>query len=256
VAMKAEHVNVVVAAMRMLLAQLPQVDILWSLPSDLRRFLPVENEWLSASFYSSTAGGSDTLVGSLSERVRLELFTAQKSVLSHSAVRGFVTQCGSNSCLEGVYFGKPIVGMAFPSLDQEHNAMRVAEFGAGIALPWGDHPSAQQIVEAWAQVLTDPVFARRARDAAHLMHRAGGADKAVDFLEDIQTVGWKHLIPPIYDDKSHWAVRLNADIGLLWLILVDAPIVIAFIALWRKARTIAIVVVSVIVACIFAPMQA
>jgi hypothetical protein len=221
------HIVRIVVAMQHILSEHPEIDILWSLPADPRKLLVGNAVW--DEIKSSNAGGS--------ERIRLEIFTAQKSVLAHPAVRGFVTQCGSNSCLEGLFFGVPIVGMGFPHLDQEHNAMRVDEFGAGIALPWSTEPTAEDIAKAWTRVLTDPILSRRARDASHIMRRAGGVEKAVDFLDDLRAVGWKHLVPTIH--QAHWSVKYNVDIGLLWMIFVSAPIVLAFAALWRRSRIVA-----------------
>jgi MGT family glycosyltransferase len=83
--------------------------VLWSLPKSQQHILP-----------------------SLPSSFRLEHFVPQQSVLSHPAVRAFISHCGMNSINEALYWEKPLLALPFFG-DQHYNAARVVDLGAALS---------------------------------------------------------------------------------------------------------------------------
>nr|GMD44666.1 beta-D-glucosyl crocetin beta-1,6-glucosyltransferase-like [Ipomoea batatas] len=67
------------------------------------------------------------------ERGRVvEGWAPQARILAHPSVGGFLSHCGWNSVLEGVYYGVPIIVMPMHRVDQAVNGRLVVEIGVGV----------------------------------------------------------------------------------------------------------------------------
>jgi UDP:flavonoid glycosyltransferase YjiC (YdhE family) len=60
-------------------------------------------------------------------------FVPQRAILSHKGVKIFVSHCGANSALEGLTYGKVILGIPY-NFDQFDIAARVVDSGTGISV--------------------------------------------------------------------------------------------------------------------------
>jgi MGT family glycosyltransferase len=100
--------------------------------------------------------------------------------VSHTAVLGatdvMVTHGGLGSIASALTAGVPLVCTPV-SRDQFVNAERVAEVGAGVALPAS--PSASDVATAVQKVLTDAGYREGARAMAGVSRAQGGAPAAV-----------------------------------------------------------------------------
>lgn len=88
----------------------------------------------------------------------------------------FISHAGLNSISESLYYGVPLV--LLPRIhEQQVNAMRVAELGAGIYLK---KVSADAIRAATEKILQDQKFSENAAIIGHTYREAGGYKKAAD----------------------------------------------------------------------------
>ncbi|KAG6519078.1 anthocyanidin 3-O-glucosyltransferase 2-like [Zingiber officinale] len=99
-------------------ASLKEAELVMRQPEEPSRL----EEVLPKGFTERTKGRGMVLVS----------WAPQADILAHLAVRGFVTHCGWNSCLESLWFGVPMLG--WPLYAEQHlNAVVMAE-DMGVAL--------------------------------------------------------------------------------------------------------------------------
>jgi UDP:flavonoid glycosyltransferase YjiC (YdhE family) len=122
----------------------------------------------------------DTL-GPLPPSVHVERWVPQADVMPHAAA--MVGHGGSGSTLMAMAAGVPLAVVPFFA-DQPMNAERIAELGAGIALPRGA-AAIPELPGAIAALLHDRTYARRAGLVAADIAELPPVDDAVTALEDI-----------------------------------------------------------------------
>jgi UDP:flavonoid glycosyltransferase YjiC (YdhE family) len=130
--------------------------------------------------------GRDLDVGALPEipdNVHVEPWVPQQDVLAHAAAA--VVHGGSGSTLGALAFGVPLVVIPLFA-DQPHNARRVAEVRAGLAV----EPNREEIPAtipplraAIEQVLGDQTYGDRARALAAEVRAEAPVDEAVPLLQ-------------------------------------------------------------------------
>jgi MGT family glycosyltransferase len=133
--------------------------ILWSLRKNQHHILPT----LPSSF-------------------RIENFVPQQAVLSHLAIRAFISHCGMNSINEGLYWGKPILGLPLFG-DQHYNAARVVDLGAGLKLD-KKHFDSDEVHRKITDIFSNKSYTEAANRMSVLMKSTGGLDKAADIVEN------------------------------------------------------------------------
>jgi UDP:flavonoid glycosyltransferase YjiC (YdhE family) len=135
--------------------------------------------------------GDPAELGPLPPNTRVERWVAQGDVLPMAAA--VVSHGGYGSTIGALSHGVPMV-VAPLFADQMRNADRVAEVGAGIALPafasfrraWEDGPAALGgLGDLVRRVLDDPQYRRAAGRVAASAAGAPPVDRAVDVLEAI-----------------------------------------------------------------------
>jgi hypothetical protein len=120
-------------------------------------------------------------LGPLPASVHVERWVPQADVMPHAAA--MVGHGGSGSTLMAMAAGVPLAVVPFFA-DQPANARRIAELGAGIALPVG--PAAiPQLADAIGALLHDRTYARRAGLVAADIAELPPVDDAVNVLEEI-----------------------------------------------------------------------
>jgi UDP:flavonoid glycosyltransferase YjiC (YdhE family) len=109
----------------------------------------------------TTGNGVDvSSLGAIPANVRIEAFVPQRDVLPRAAA--VVCHGGSGTVLGALAAGVPMVVVPLGA-DQPHNAQRIAEIGAGLALP---QPDASTLHAAIERVLAEAAFRSNARRLA------------------------------------------------------------------------------------------
>lgn len=151
--------------------------ILWSIPEIQQHILPP-----------------------LSDSFRIESFVPQQAVLSHRAVRIFISHCGMNSINEALYNGKPILGLPFFG-DQFYNIARIVDLGTGIKLN-KENLQSREVRQKVNLLLNDPMYRNKANKMSTILKNTRGRELAADIVEDTINVGISHLDPEmIYNHK-------------------------------------------------------
>lgn len=132
--------------------------VLWSLPKSQHHILPA----LPSSF-------------------RSEEFVPQQAVLSHPAVRVFISHCGMNSINEALYWEKPILALPFFG-DQHYNAARIVDLGAALKLN-KKHFDSTEVRRKIDTLLSNQNYIDAARRMSVIFKSTGGLNKAADVVE-------------------------------------------------------------------------
>uniref|UniRef100_A0A1D1Y5F8 Glycosyltransferase n=1 Tax=Anthurium amnicola TaxID=1678845 RepID=A0A1D1Y5F8_9ARAE len=147
--------------------------------SGLDFFWVLRNKEGSSSSSSVDAGYDERVAG---RGVVAREWVPQMEVLSHAAIRGFLSHCGWNSVLEGVCAGVPI--LAWPLMAEQHlNAkLVVEELGVGLRVRTADGTREglvrRECVEEMARALLMGEEGRAA--AARVGKLKGGALRAME----------------------------------------------------------------------------
>lgn len=104
-----------------------------------------------------------------------------RAILSHRAVRVFVSHCGINSAHESLQVGTPIVGIPMLA-DQQDMAMRVQDAGAGLMLNKARFTS-EQLSAAILRVMNEESFRAAILPIQASFREAGGIHRAADLIE-------------------------------------------------------------------------
>lgn len=124
-------------------------------------------------------------LGALSPSVRVERWIPQGEVMSQAAA--MVGHGGAGSTLSALAAGVPMALIPLFA-DQPHNARRVAELGAGIALERGTD-SASELGAAVHSLMTDGSYRRRAAELAEEIQALPPVDEAAQMLAAIARDG-------------------------------------------------------------------
>lgn len=144
--------------------------VLWSIPKSQQHILP-----------------------SLPPAFRIESFVPQQAVLSHAAVRVFVSHCSPNGINEALYCGKPILGLPFFG-DQDYFAARVLDLGVGLKLNKENFPSTE-VCQKVNSLLNNQSYIHAANRMSAILKSTRGLELAADIVENTMAVGISNLDP-------------------------------------------------------------
>ncbi len=144
--------------------------VLWSLPKIQQHILPT----LPSSF-------------------RIEDFVPQQAVLSHPAVRAFVSHCSPNGINEALYWGKPILGLPFFG-DQHYFAARIVDLDAALKLD-KQHFDSSEVRRKINELISNTSYTEAANRMSVLLKSTGGLDKAADIVETTLAEGIGYEVP-------------------------------------------------------------
>jgi polyene glycosyltransferase len=148
----------------------PEHHFLWKLPRSRQHLLPSK----------------------LPPNLRVESWVpSQPAVLAHPHVRAFFNHGGGNAIHEGLHLGKPQLVMPF-WMDNLDNAVRIADSGAGLALPHSRDPDAGDIAAKLIRLLDERGFRSSAEGWSRQLREAGGVVAAAD---EITGALDKHAFP-------------------------------------------------------------
>jgi MGT family glycosyltransferase len=126
-----------------------------------------------------STGGADLDLGAPPENFLVRRFVPQLALLERAGV--FVTHGGMNSANEALYCGVPLV--VVPQRGDQHMVgARVAELGAGLAIPLRDLDAAR-LREAVEAALSDPAFRESAQALGASLRASGGYRRAADAIQ-------------------------------------------------------------------------
>jgi MGT family glycosyltransferase len=119
-----------------------------------------------------------TTLGPVPENFLLSPYVPQLDILRRT--RLFVTHAGTNSVMESMYFGVPMV--LIPQQPEQHmHAERVVDLGLGVMLDKGN-VTASTLREAVERVAQDAAYRERAQRMQQSVRAAGGYQRAVDAI--------------------------------------------------------------------------
>lgn len=119
-----------------------------------------------------------TILGPIPDNFLVAPYVPQLAILPRTKV--FVTHCGMNSTMESLFYGIPMVTVPQQS-EQAMTARRIADLGLGIPLE-RETVNVATLREAIERVAHDPAYYERARQMQHLIHEAGGYQRAADAI--------------------------------------------------------------------------
>ncbi len=93
----------------------------------------------------------------------------------------FVTHGGTNSVMEALYYGVPMIVANPPTTEHKIHARRIAEMGLGIYITY-DAITGTALQEAARTVLGNPSFREHTQHMQEAMRAAGGQQRAVDAI--------------------------------------------------------------------------
>ena len=128
------------------------------------------------ALFTTGRGVDAAALGAIPANVHVEAFVPQRDVLPRAAA--VVCHGGSGTVLGALAAGVPMV-VAPLAADQPHNAQRVAEVGAGLAVPKPDPSTLRAAIE---RVLAEPAFRSNARRLATEIARLPSVERAVAAL--------------------------------------------------------------------------
>jgi MGT family glycosyltransferase len=108
----------------------------------------------------------------------LSSYVPQLEILPRTRV--FVTHAGTNSVMESMYYGVPMV-LIPQQPEQQMHARRVVELGLGVHLDKGA-VTAVSLREAVERIANDPQYRTHAQAMQQRMHEDGGYQRAVDAI--------------------------------------------------------------------------
>ena len=117
-------------------------------------------------------------LGEIPDNVQAVPFANQPEILQHCLV--FLSHCGMNSVSESLYCGVPLV-MYPQTSEQTGVARRTEQVRAGMML---EEDSPDAIQKALERVMNDSAYRDAAKAIGDGFREAGGAQAAVDFVEE------------------------------------------------------------------------
>ncbi len=159
------------------------------------------------------------------------------AIVSHPEVIAVVSNCQLDAAQEALYFGKPILCLPF-YMDQPDVASRVVDVGAGLTVEKASLSSVVLSHKIWTLISNDS-FTEKAGQVRKLLERAGGTQRAADFIQEALEVGTEHWTT--VDASRPWHKQLNLDIAavfaalILLLVIATRSLCSAVVHAWRAA---------------------
>ncbi|XP_075218155.1 UDP-glycosyltransferase UGT5-like [Lycorma delicatula] len=145
----------------------------------------------------------------------------QQSILAHPKLQLFISQVGLQSFQEATYYGVPILGIPMFA-DQDFNARKVVETGAGLSLEFNDI-TYEHVYEKLKELLTNSSYKEKMACLSNLMkdRQNSPLDTAVWWVEYVlRHNGAPHLRPASLDLTFYEYYMLDILIvGLIFVII-------------------------------------
>ena len=114
----------------------------------------------------------------------------QAAVLSHPAIKVFLSHCGLNSVFESLRFGKPILSLPFFG-DQHYHAARLMDLGAGLTIDKRNLNVGE--IRSKLTKLSESGPSGRARHLSAVIKQCRGRSRCADLVELYNTAGTDFL---------------------------------------------------------------
>lgn len=123
-------------------------------------------------------------LGPVPENFLLSAYVPQLEILPRTQV--FVTHAGTNSVVESMYFGVPMV--LIPQQPEQHlHAQHVVDMGLGVMLD-KEAVNATSLLTAVERIAHDPTYRERIQHTQQSVRTAGGYQRAADAIIDFTRV--------------------------------------------------------------------
>jgi MGT family glycosyltransferase len=119
-----------------------------------------------------------TQFGAIPANFLLSPYVPQLEILPRTQV--FVTHAGTNSVMESMYYGVPMV-LIPQQPEQQMHARRTVELGLGVQLD-KEAVTAASLREAVERITNNPQYRMRAQEMQQRMHEDGGYQRATDAI--------------------------------------------------------------------------
>ncbi|KAI9208149.1 uncharacterized protein BJ171DRAFT_490371 [Polychytrium aggregatum] len=172
--------------------------------------------------------------------IRVEHFVPQMAVLAHPSVKVFFTHGGFSSVVEGIWNGKPMLGVPYHG-DQPYNIAYIARLKAGLFLDKAvlaseDRERSRTEIQTKLQtLLRDPSYAKNILPLQRLAQAGGGVIKGANIVEETIAMGsTEHLR---YADNTRVIASAYMFLAILLLGAVALSmwgITVAARSLWRR----------------------
>ena len=124
------------------------------------------------------------MLGQIPENFLLSPYVPQLEILPRTQI--YVTHAGTNSVMESLYYGVPMV--LIPQQPEQHmHAQRVADLGLGLMLE-KEAVNATTLRETVDRVAHDPLYRERAQHMQQSVRAAGGYQRAADAIIEFTKV--------------------------------------------------------------------
>ena len=123
-------------------------------------------------------------LGPIPENFLLSPYVPQLEILLRTQL--FVTHAGTNSVMESMYFGVPMV-LIPQQPEQQLHAQRVVDMGLGVMLE-KETVNATTLRDAVERVAHDPLYRQRMQHIQQSLHAAGGYQRAADAIMEFTRV--------------------------------------------------------------------
>jgi len=123
-------------------------------------------------------------LGQIPEHFLLSPYVPQLEILPRAQL--FVTHAGTNSVMESMYFGVPMV-LIPQQPEQQLHAQRVVDMGLGVMLE-KETVNVTMLREAVERIAHDPLYRERIQQMQQSVRAAGGYQRAVDAIMEFTRV--------------------------------------------------------------------
>lgn len=155
------------------------------------------------------------------DRLFLEEWVAQQTVLQHKSILLCILHCGLNGIQESLYNSLPVICIPF-GYDHYEVAARISSAGVGISLlsltesMKGNTELKVESVSNSIHRIVSEDFAKNASRVQRMFKLAGGAKRAADLVEFYEDVGCDHLVPAFVKYEWSWVQYYNADVYMVF----------------------------------------
>ena len=139
---------------------------------------------------------------SLPTNVLIQKWLPQNDLLGHPNTKLFITHCGNNGQLEGVYHGIPMLMLPWMA-DQFYNSARAETRGYGL-ISDPKHFNIDDFRAKLLELLTNPSYYEKSKKCSKILHSLPSPQHTAAFwIEHVLHHGSDHL-KPYYMDMPSW----------------------------------------------------
>jgi len=191
---------------------LERVRILWSLPKNSMKHLPITisevNEEVEAK--DGTKGTKKVIkTGDVSPHMRITAWVNQIEVLKSEKVAVVFGTGGMDSITENFHYGSHPMLCIPMFMEQNVNCRNVERYGAGIRISRYE-VTEENLKSSLFQLMNNETYQEKAAHFGVLLKVSGGTDRAIELIESLVKVGnAEHLVPRSFYMPDYQVLNLD-----------------------------------------------